>query len=623
MNNEYFLLAFCLIPLMAFGIAFLWKETDEYSISRTALYAVMFNLILVVIFISFWVLQGFSPFNIKEVVLYESQVYVFLIDFYFDKITAVYLFVGAMIAFLIVRYSSYYMHLERGFRRFFSTILFFVFAYNFTVLSGNLETLYVGWEMLGIASFLLIAFYRDRYLPVKNAVKVFSIYRIGDVFFLLAMWASHHFWHENITFQKLANNANLQEHLLNNYGVALFIGICFLIVASVKSAQFPFASWVARAMEGPTPSSAIFYGSLSLHLGAFLLMRTIPFWQESIFLRISLVLTGAMTALISYFTASVQPTIKTQIAYASTAQIGLIFIEIALGFENIALLHFVGNAFLRTYQLLVSPSVVAYLMREQLYAFKPYHNPKGKWSKKIKYSLYVLSLQEFGLDKLMSYLFLPFQRVGAKLHFLTYYNVFYYFVPLYAIGWVLYGFSSFFPQWLQGFLPEVFAGIALLMSVKAFSEKTYPRLAWLLVFLGHLWIALAVSLNEKFSLSEVFWYLSGVIIAGLAGWLALEWLKKQEPYQFSLSKHYGHSHEYPRLGQFFFMMVLGLMGFPISPTFIGEDLILGHVHQNQYLLAFLISSFFVIEGIALIRLYAKLFLGIHCKNYHETPLLIS
>lgn len=623
MNYEYFLLAFCLIPLAAFATTFLWKETDEYSISRTALYAVTFNLILVVIFIVFWILQGFSPFNIKEVVLYESQVYVFLIDFYFDKITAVYLFVGAIIASLIVRYSSYYMHLERGFRRFFSTILLFVFAYNFTVLSGNLETLYVGWEILGIASFLLIAFYRDRYLPVKNAVKVFSIYRIGDVFFLLVMWASHYFWHENITFQKIANNANLQEHLLNNYGVALFIGICFLIVASVKSAQFPFTSWVARAMEGPTPSSAIFYGSLSLHLGVFLLMRTMPFWQEAIFLRISLILIGMITALISYFTASVQPTIKTQIAYASTAQIGLIFVEIAFGFENIALIHFVGNAFLRTYQLLVSPSVVAYLMREQLYAFKPHHNPERRWSKKIRYSLYVLSIQEFGLDKLMSYLFLPFQKVGSKLHFLTYYNVFYYFVPLYAIGWVLYGFYSFFPQWLQVFLPEVFASIALLMSIKSFSEKTYPRLAWLLIFLGHLWIALAVSLNEKFSLNEVFWYLSGIVVAGFAGWIALERLKKQEPQNFSLSKHYGHSQEYPQLGQFFFIMALGLMGFPISPTFIGEDLILGHVHQNQYLLAFLISSFFVIEGIALVRLYAKLFLGIHCKSYHETPVLMS
>ncbi|WP_448529612.1 proton-conducting transporter transmembrane domain-containing protein [Raineya sp.] len=623
MNYEYFLLVFCLIPLTAFGITFLWKESDEYNISRTTLYTVTLNLILVLVFIIFWIFQGFTTYNIKEFVLYESDIYVFLIDFYFDKITAVYLFVGAIISFLIVRYSGYYMHLERGFRRFFSTISFFVFAYNFTVLSGNLETLYVGWEMLGIASFLLIAFYRDRYLPVKNAVKVFSIYRIGDVFFLLAMWASHHLGFKNIDFAILANNDKLQEHLLSNYGVTLFIGICFGIVASVKSAQFPFVSWVARAMEGPTPSSAIFYGSLSLHLGVFLLMRTMPFWQEATFLQVILILIGAITALISYFTASVQPTIKTQIAYASTAQIGLIFIEIALGFENIALLHFVGNAFLRTYQLLVSPSVVAYLMREQLYHFKPHRVLKGKWSKKMKYSLYVLSLQEFRLDKLISYLFVPFRQVGAKLHFLTYYNIFYYFIPFYVVGWGIYIFERFFPEWIRNLLPILFAVIALLMVMKAFSEKIYPRLSWLLVFLGHLWIALAVSLNEKFSLNEVFLYLSGVFITGLAGWIALEWLKKQEPQNFSLAKNYGHSHEYPRLGQFFFIMALGLMGLPLTPTFIGEKLIIGHVHRNQYLLAFLISSFFVIEGIALIRLYAKLFLGVHCKSYHETPVLTS
>jgi NADH:ubiquinone oxidoreductase subunit 5 (subunit L)/multisubunit Na+/H+ antiporter MnhA subunit len=140
-------------------------------------------------------------------------------------------------------------------------------------MSGNFETLFLGWELLGISSFLLISFYRTRYLPVKNAIKVFSIYRIGDVGIVLAVWLSHHLWHENITFNKLLNDSLVHEHLQNHSSVGVLISLMILVSAAAKSAQFPFSSWLPRAMEGPTPSSAIFYGSLSVHIGVFLLLR--------------------------------------------------------------------------------------------------------------------------------------------------------------------------------------------------------------------------------------------------------------------------------------------------------------------------------------------------------------
>jgi NADH:ubiquinone oxidoreductase subunit 5 (subunit L)/multisubunit Na+/H+ antiporter MnhA subunit len=85
-------------------------------------------------------------------------------------------------------------------------------GFTIIIISGNLETLFIGWEILGISSFLLIAFYRNRYLPVKNAVKVFSIYRIGDVGLILVMWLSHHIWQENISFDKLYSSALVHAH---------------------------------------------------------------------------------------------------------------------------------------------------------------------------------------------------------------------------------------------------------------------------------------------------------------------------------------------------------------------------------------------------------------------------
>ena len=171
------------------------------------------------------------------------------------------MFVGSFLTFLVAIYSRVYLHRENGYKRFFNTILFFYVGYNIVIFSGNLETLFMGWEILGISSFLLIAFYRDRYLPVKNAVKVFSIYRIGDVGLILAMWMSHHLWHENITFLKLSNYELVSSQLQTHSLIGVFISLMILISAAAKSAQFPFSFWLPRAMEGPTPSSAIFYGA--------------------------------------------------------------------------------------------------------------------------------------------------------------------------------------------------------------------------------------------------------------------------------------------------------------------------------------------------------------------------
>jgi len=303
--------------------------------------------------------------------------------------------------------------MELGLKRFFNTILFFFLGYNFTVLSGNFETLFIGWEILGISSFLLIAFYRDRYLPVRNAVKVFSIYRIGDVGIFLAMWASHHLWHENITFYKLQNYDLVHQHLSEHSFIGIIISLGILIAASAKSALFPFSSWLPRAMEGPTPSSAVFYGSLSVHFGVFLLLRTFPFWEHQLSVRILIGLIGLITAIIAFFITGVQATIKTKIAYASIAQIGIMFIEIALGLETLALIHFAGNAFLRTYQLLVSPSVVSYQIRDQFYHFKTNQNVVfPKFLKRFESTIYVLSIKEWYLDTFMQkWIFYPVKRI--------------------------------------------------------------------------------------------------------------------------------------------------------------------------------------------------------------------
>jgi NADH-quinone oxidoreductase subunit L len=246
------------IPLIGFIISLLIPRRKENAISWTAYLTVGFHLLSFLCFVFFWLLARHPVINMKDLVLFQTKGYEFFLAFHFDRISAVYLFVGAFLTFLVTIYSRYYLHREHGYKRFFNTILFFYLGYNMVVFSGNLETLFVGWEILGISSFLLIAFYKDRYLPVKNAVKVFSIYRLGDVGLILAMWMSHHLWHENITFAKLANYDLVHTHLQSHSLVGIFISVMILVSAAAKSAQLPFSSWLPRAMEGPTPQVPYF-----------------------------------------------------------------------------------------------------------------------------------------------------------------------------------------------------------------------------------------------------------------------------------------------------------------------------------------------------------------------------
>lgn len=622
MMLNIFLTLLVIVPFMGFLSSLFVSSKDEVWVSRITFYTVLVQLILVVVFIILWIIHGAYPLNLKELTLYHSDGYDFVIDFYFDKISAVYLSVGALVTFIIVRYSAYYMHMEAGYKRFFNTILFFFLAYNFTVLSGNFETLFLGWELLGISSFLLVAFYRERYLPVRNAVKVFSIYRIGDVGILLAIWASHHLWHENVLFIKLGNYELVHDQLTKHSFIGIFISICLLVAASAKSAQFPFSSWLPRAMEGPTPSSAIFYGSLSVHFGVFLLLRTFPFWEHQLYVRILIALSGLVTAVISFFIAKVQSTIKAQIAYASISQIGIMFIEIALGLETLVLIHFTGNAFLRTYQLLISPSVVSYKIRDQLYHFVP----EGRYKlrgllKRLEFTFYVFSLKEWGLESLMKrYVFSIFKKIGHRLDFINQRNVLIILLPLFIACNALYLIVDFIPVFIKSLLPGLFAILGMLMVFKAFAERQSAKLSWILVFMNHLWVALAVSFNEQFDLSHIEIYLSGIIVSAIVGHLCIHHLQKRESANCNLNSYYGHVYEYPKLSMVFLISALGMMGFPITLSFVGEDLIFSHIRADQYVLAFCYASSFILGGIALIRIYARLFLGPHIKKYHETAL---
>lgn len=610
---------FIWIPFLGFLISMFIRPKKESILFGVAISTVGIHLTGILILIVFWLIDNYPTLNIKHIVLFKTEDIEIFIDFYFDKITAVFAVVGSILTFLVTIFSRYYLHREEGFKRFFNTILLFFLGYNLVIFSGNFETLFIGWEILGVCSFLLIAFYRDRYLPVRNGLKVLSIYRLGDICLILAMWMSHHLWHANITFVEINDLKLVAEHLQEHKWTGFFIALMIIIAAGAKSAQLPFSSWLPRAMEGPTTSSAIFYGSLSVHLGVFLLLRTFPYWESIAIIKALVISKGIFTCLIATSIAKVQSSVKTQIAYSSIAQIGLIFIEVALGFHNIALLHFAGNAFLRAYQLLVSPSVLGYLIHNMFFNFVPKKQNEGNsiFFSKIKNSFYILSLKEWNLDFLLHrFSWHPFKWAGKKLDFLKSKTAIVLLITIFLLGLFCNLFQENIPLDLFDFLPFLFSFIALMLILKAFAEKGDAIWAWIFVISGQLFITLSIALlNENFGHNHIFIYLSGSVVSAIVGIICLKKIKSLDN-NIDLDQFHGYTYDQPILGFIFLLSCLGMIGLPFTPTFIGIDLLFSHIHKHEELLIIFTSLSFVFMELSILRIYARIFLGQHKKANH-------
>lgn len=610
---DQLLVFFIAIPLIAFFITLFWQNKNEKPIAAIVRFTKVFYIVVSVSFFFWWLINGYQPIDYKLVTLYETDHFVFAVHLFYDEITAVFSIVGAMLFFLVATFSKYYMHRDPGYKRFFNTILLFAAAYNFIILSGNFETLFIGWEIKGICSFLLISFYRNRYMPVKNAFKAVSYYRLSDVALMLAMWMMHHLTHQNISFLQLGTAKDVAVSS-GQTGMAIFIVCMMILPAAIKSAQFPFTTWLPRAMEGPTTSSAIFYGSLSVHIGVFLLLRTHPFWEDMLWAKIMIITIGALTAIAATMIARVQPTVKTQIAYSSAAQIGLMFIEVAIGWHWLVLVHFAGNAFLRTYQILVSPSVLNYLVHHQYFH---YSSPVQKPVSKIKASLYMLGIKEWNLDSILfTYLWSPFKWIGKKLVFLQSNIVIAVLIMAVLAGLTLSYFSPATMEFLKNIAPLTLMSLALAVILFAFAYRRSALTAWSYLMIGHFFIITAIFFNTAhIDVIEIVFYAGGVVVSFLLGMYCLQKIKAIDN-DILLNRFHGYVYEQENTGLLFLFAAIGMLGFPITAAFIGIDVFFTYVYSNQAALIILMALCFVFIELAAFRILLRIFLGPHKKLNH-------
>lgn len=602
------------VPLFSFLLTLLWQNKEEKPIAWIVRVTKVLNIGMALFLAGYWWANGRQPMGYEALTLYQTDHFVFAIQFYYDEITLVFHIVGAVLFFLVATFSKYYMHRDEGYKRFFNIILLFAAGYNLIIFSGNFESLFIGWEIKGLCSFLLIAFYRKRYLPVKNAFKTVSYYRISDICMMLSMWMLHHLMQRNISFPALAE-AKETAILTGQAGLSVFITAMFILPALIKSAQFPFTSWLPRAMEGPTNSSAIFYGSLSVHIGVFVLLRTHPFWEDMVWAKALIITAGALTAIIASLIARVQPTVKTQIAYASAAQIGLMFIEIALGFHWLVLLHFAGNAFLRTYQLLVSPSVLNYLVHHQYFHYTP---PGERRLSGFRAAVFMLGIKEWNMDSFMfRMVWSPFKWLGRQFRFLNT-PVFIWVTGTLALAVATAGMMGAGTENrdLVRFLPIVLLVLALVVILFSFSSRGSAIRAWIYLFIGHLLILAALLYNgEAIQTIEVLLYVSGILAAVLLGYACLRYVKAIDQ-DISLNYFHGYVYEAENAGLLFLIASIGMLGFPVTGAFIGIDVLFTYVHQDQWPQIVGLALCFIFIELAAFRILLRIFLGPHKKLDH-------
>lgn len=382
-----------LLSFIFFG-KFKIKEIWLSEIVKTfSLFITLASLILFIV--SFYESPKFLLIDYGD--WFQIGEYQFKLRFVVDLLGSTYSLLATALIGVIFRFSRNYLHREEGYFRFIFLLSTLMFGLIIVSFSRSLDLLFAGWELVGTTSVLLISYFYNKPLPVFHATKAIISYRLCDMGILAAAAWSHLYLHSHdfILIPNLVQNA---------HGILgpVMIGFFIIWASLAKAGQLPMSSWLPTAMEGPTPSSAIFYGALSVHLGPFLLLRFHDYFVNFPVLLYTIGTIGALSSIYATLVGRTRSDAKTMLAYATISQVGLIFVEISLGFTNFALFHIVTHASLRTYQFLRSSSLINDFVK----------NPVVRQNSPIKRSiffenylsldfrkkLYIHSLNDFHLD---------------------------------------------------------------------------------------------------------------------------------------------------------------------------------------------------------------------------------
>jgi len=272
--------------------------------------------------------------------------------FNFDALTVSMLIPVLIVSSVVHIYSIGYMSHDPHNQRFFSYLSLFTFMMIVLVTANNFLLMFVGWEGVGICSYLLVSFWFTRIAANQSSMAAFLANRVGDCFLTIGMFAI--LWSfGNVDYYTVFSLAPYY-----NENIVIIIGICLLIGAMAKSSQVGLHVWLPMAMEGPTPVSALIHAATMVTAGVYLLMRVSPLIEYSSTVLILCLWVGAITTVFSSLIGLFQQDIKKVIAYSTMSQLGMMVIAIGLSSYNIALFHLVNHAFYKGLLFLGAGSVI-------------------------------------------------------------------------------------------------------------------------------------------------------------------------------------------------------------------------------------------------------------------------
>ncbi len=291
------------------------------------------------------------------------------IAFLLDPLSTVMLFIVTFVGFWIHVYSAGYMSHEPGYRRYFAYLNLFMGAMLLLILGNNFLVMFVGWEGVGLCSYLLIGFYFDQSFPPQAGRKAFIVNRIGDFAFLVGMFALAAKY-GTLTYSKIfpvvvSAPEALKEHYALGLSFAGFVALCFFIGAMGKSAQIPLYVWLPDAMAGPTPVSALIHAATMVTAGVYMVVRSNAIYQLAPEIGTFVAVIGAFTAILAASIGLVQNDIKKVLAYSTVSQLGYMFLAAGLGAYTAAVFHLGTHAFFKALLFLGSGSVIHAMGGEQ------------------------------------------------------------------------------------------------------------------------------------------------------------------------------------------------------------------------------------------------------------------
>jgi NADH-quinone oxidoreductase subunit L len=360
---EYLLWLFPLLPFLGF----LLNGTIGRKLPRAgvAAIALLFTAIPAIEWV--WLFFYMRSHEILQITAssrpwIETANFVVRFDFTVDHLTLIMLGVITCVGFLIHLYSVGYMAHEDGYWRFFAYLNLFMFFMLVLVLSESFLLLFVGWEGVGLASYLLIGFYWQKPSANNAGRKAFVANRVGDFGFLLAMFLIiQHFG--TLSFTAVFSAINHHPELHGGFLTA--IALLLVVGAAGKSAQIPLYVWLPDAMEGPTPVSALIHAATMVTAGVYLVARSHVLFDRSPFALGVIAIIGATTALFAASIGMVQNDIKRVLAYSTISQLGYMFLGCGVAAYSAAVFHLMTHAFFKALLFLAAGSVIHALSGEQ------------------------------------------------------------------------------------------------------------------------------------------------------------------------------------------------------------------------------------------------------------------